>query len=291
MTVNSVDRFTAYRAEIEQSFSHGKHRKASYLLASLALEELQVRTGRGEEPTEAAFDNVSHRLKDAAAVNETVSPLLSLRARLLHAYMRPIVWSRILNLDGLTNQEARSASQNMELEAAHDEAAAISSDALHLYDEATQIPLAAETEAQKDYRGQVVGYLNESTPPLLAGRHNTAKQLALPSLAYDDQVSQDLLGHIDGYLYDNRRRDVIKRQYPFQVKSRMNCIANSPIPIISQRDLGNVSHSTYWPVGHDKPFMTVRKLLLERKGKVKDQASRSTLDRISSTVFNKIKQT
>ncbi|MDB5177769.1 MAG: hypothetical protein JWO61_152 [Candidatus Saccharibacteria bacterium] len=284
----TLDRVAAYRIEIQQSFDHHKDGRAQYMLANLALEELQIKTGLGEEPSDSAIDEAAYRLENAAFINESSSPLLSLRARLLRAYMQPIIWSGILSMDGLSDRQARHAALYIELETAHDDAAMIASNALHAYDELVQTPVPLRTEKESDKVGQVVGFLNEVTPSLLGGRHNTAKRFALPSLAFDDQVSQDKTGHIDGFVYDNRQANIPLRRSPYQVKSNMDSIANPTIPTIYMRDLGNLSKSSSWPPGYDKPFMTVRMLLLERRNRLKKQDLSSRLDRISSTIFNKV---
>lgn len=281
-------RLAAYRQEVATSYRFNKAPKASYLLANLALEELKLATERAEEPSREAFDRVVHRLDISAEKNEGIHQLTALRSRLLKAWIRPIVWSDIINIGTLTDGEAKRVAANVGLGEAADESAVIVASALDDFDEIHQQPKANWSEATQERELEVGGFINETTPILLGARHTTAKQFAVPSLAYDDRVNPDKSQHIDGIYYDNRHARNRPRM-PYQAESGHGAhfFIDPAIPVVNARTMGNLVKSSRWPKD-DRRFATARHLVVERQGIILDQTTSSTLDSISSAVFNQI---
>lgn len=284
---------SAQRAEVYQDrllhpsiYESTKAGWRAYVLANHALEQLQMQISTSaKEPSQRSIDGVAHRLEIAAAENDTSDTLVALRSRCIRAYLLPIVWANLLSMDGLTSAEARRASERIELTAAHDAATGIASDALIRYDAFNGKDLSDNEHKQ---RAGTVGFLNEVTYPLLTGKPNTAKQFALPSLAYDDDLNPAIHEHIDGIYYDNRHGELPRRQFGYQIKS----LTSGPrhkygdIPVISEYMLGNKTASYRWPQD-DERFTTVRKLVdLRHSPDSLDEASRSTLDSITSEITN-----
>lgn len=276
---------TVYRQEILQAEQHERSGRVSYYLANLALEEAIGQVMRGDEPTERVMAGVDERFVAAAEANEDDHPLLYLRAKLLRAFLRPIVWSGVLNLDGLNNREARTAAGRIGLEEAVDESADTLNEALELHDELRRLPRAQQTDRDRTRVGELVGFINEATPVQLGGRHTTTKLMVLPSRAYDDNFADT---KVDGHVYDNRRRRGETTVFPYQVKSVMNDGPSAGgVPVINQRLLGNMPKSSRWPKD-DRDFVTARLLVEERLGEGIDQEAHSTLDRITTDVLNHV---
>ncbi len=282
-------RLGLYRDTIDWNFTHGHPAKAKYLLANLALEKLVIAANNGIEPDTQSLEDVAHRLDHAARANDGIDQLTSLRARLLKAWMLPIIWSDIVNLDGLTDHQAKNVAENIKLAEAADATAKLTEDALEQLSEVSTTPPSERSKKLTSRIWGLSGFINEATPLLLGTRHNTAKQYALPSLAFDDAVNPDLSMHIDGFYYDNRQNRPSGHRLPYQVAS--SSIGHSHISRsiveINARQMGNLQKSVRWP-NDDRPFATTRRLVTERRGKRLSQSAKSTLDSISSSVFNAI---
>lgn len=275
----SIEHTDAYRATFERTSSNGH---AQYMLASLALHEAVTQTNHGIEPTTAILDGVGHRLEEASASNERRDWLVYYRSKLLRAYMKPIIWASVLNYEALSNSEARNAARKLDIEQAHNDAIAIAAEALDKYRQ-----LGTHTAATAAQRATIKGYLNEATPTLLGGRARTVKLLALPSMAYDDQLSPEKHAHYDGILFDNRKNR-LRSRFPYQVKTLQGTDGYQAfgIPVINARDLGNMHKSSRWPQDDDE-FMTVEHIIAEHNGDA-DAKTVSTLNSIWSHVSNKI---
>lgn len=286
-TPNSVEeRFGVYRESIREYQSRGEKGRVSYYLASLALEELAIRTNMGEEPMTSSFDDIEYRFALAADLNVGEDKLYELRSRLLHAWIRPIVWSGVINIDGLSTAQARRVAETIQLPQAADTTAAIAASALKELDEKYLLDMEHQDRKQEKEYKYLKGFLNETTPILLAARHTTAKQFALPSTAYDDDINPDVATHVDGFYYDNRQSRSGKPRFSYQVTTdTAHYHVGESIPQINARLLGNNAKSSRWPKD-DRPFGTLRRLVTERKGRRLSKDAQSTLDRIGSSVFN-----
>lgn len=284
-------RFDIYRREVRDAFEHDNTYQAEYYLANLALEEMKATTELGVEPDDARISEIEYRFDRASDSSADVDELVSLRSRLIRAWIRPIVWAGILNLDGLTNAEAKHAAAMLELPTAIDETANLVHMALTMYDESSKIPLEDRTKRQSDRTMRLSGFLNETTPVQLAGRHASAKMLVLPSLAYDDGLNPVNSQRIDGYLLDNRRKRAESTVYPFQVGTLSeHSHVSQLIPVLSPRLMGNIRSSSHW-ANDDRTFGTARRLVTERRVHRLSKDATRNLDRISSSVMNTIMQT
>lgn len=284
-----LKRIDAYRAALHDNYRRDRTAQASYVLANLALEELKLATQRAEEPSDESLEAVAYRFDLAAEANDGKDQLASLRSRMLKAWIRPIVWSDIINIDALTSGEAKRVAQNIGLSDAADETAAVTMTALEELDDLDGKPKQLRTEAEQVRIGETVGFISEATPILLGARHATAKHFALPSLAYDDSISTPVSQHIDGIYFDNRKQRT-KHRVPYQVEtsSGWHPFIHKSIPVIDARQMGNLPKSSRWP-SDDRSFMTARHLVTERLGDdAVDAWTSSRLDSIASAVFNKI---
>ena len=277
----SIEHVDAYRYSIDRALDRNKVGRAQYMLGNLALHELSTQTARGIEPSDGALSGVDAQLQRAAEANESGDPFIHYRSRLLRAYAKPIVWARVMNYRSLTPGASRRVAAALELPAAYDEALDVTAQALEHYRS-----LIPASRLDKGHRENLKGFLNESSSVLVVNRPKSAKILALPSLAYEDQLEAVRHIHFDGTVLDNRkgRQD---RQYPYQVKSLTG--ASSPayqIPIVDMRDLGNLPKSSRWP-RDDSSFTTIDKLIEEQEG-FGSAETESALNRITSHVLNKI---
>lgn len=282
-------RFRRYQSAIDRQFSEGDTGLASYYLANLALEKLVASTATGEEPPMDSLSRVANQLDLAAEINSDQDRLTSLRARLLKAWMRPIVWSSVLNHSGpgFNDREARNAAEFIGLAESADVTAELLMTALKEYDDVRSSTNMTEDQIERMH--QISGFINEATLPLLGARHTTAKQFALPSLAYDDRINPNISLHIDGFYYDNRRARGAIRRFPYQVEGSVSTHEHihPSIPIINSRDMGNMKKSSRWP-RDDRPFATAHHLVMERQEKGLTLEYVAPLDRITSFVLNKI---
>lgn len=285
----NADRLAIYRREIAQSYRFDKAPKAVYALANVALEELKMATERAEEPSEESFGLVGYRFDLAADANDGVDQFMSLRSRLLKAWIRPIVWSDIINLGTLTNGEAKRVAKNIGLGDSADDTTEIVNDALGQIDEIKETPKQKRSEAAVTRAWQISGFLGEATSILLGARHTTAKQFTLPTMFYDDGINPDKSRHFDGIYFDNRRQRSDKKQIPYQVETigGQHWFIHRSIPTVNARLMGNLEKTSTWP-HDDRPFMTARHLVDERRGDMADATTTSTLDSIQSAVFNRI---
>lgn len=284
--INASEKFDAYRNEITECFSRGKTPKALYFLAHLSLEELKTRLETDyEEPSEDDVARVAYRFDFAAQANDGVDTFDHLRARLVRAWMRPILWSEIINQSGLTDRKARNVATNVGLKSAGDESAAIIAEAIQAYDELDKLPKASLVESDANKLIHLAGFINEATPIQLGARHATSKEFALPSLAFDDRLNPDLRSHIDGFYFDNRKTQAPISKFPYHVGWHSH--VSPHITPISATEMGNTGKSSAW--GNDfRPFGTARRLVTERKGRPLSSQSKRGLDRVKSVVFNKI---
>lgn len=287
---NAELRFSRYREDIRARQELGDNARASYYLANLALEELAVQVNSGEEPTDSAIAQVEYRFGLAADINSGKETLEELRSRLLGAWVLPIVWSGIVNLEGLTTTQAHRVADRIGLKEAGDTTADIVADALRRADEIDLIHPSERDDTQIQDIKLLVGFLNEATVLQLGVRHNTAKQFALPSTAYDDRIDPDVSRHVDGFYYDNRRVRGNESRFAYQTATMLSHPhIGVDIPEINARELGNLVKTSWWP-HDDRKFGTARRLVTERRGKKLSRQAASTLDRIASSVFNKITQ-
>jgi hypothetical protein len=283
---SAEQRFSVYRDAICTSHELGKTGQASYYLANLALEELVVRTNGGEEPTENSIALLEHRFDLAADINKNDDKFLELRSKLLRAWIRPIVWSGVINIEGLSTNEARKVSHAIQLPQATDTTAWIAANAVQEFDELDKMPAEQRNKDESQEYKYLVGFINEVTPILLGARYNTAKQFALPSTAYDDDINPDVSVHLNGFYYDNRRTRPGMSRYPYHVTSYMpHRHVKASIPEVNARMLGNLTKSSRWP-NDDRQFATTRRLITERRGKKLSSEATSTLSSIGSAVFN-----
>lgn len=242
----NMDRLDAYKGEIASHFGKAEvPARIDYVLANLALEELKLATQRAEEPTELAFTRVADRFNEAAHTSK--SPFLAYRSQLLRAWIRPIVWSDIVNINPLSDGEAKRVAANIKLGEAADEASFIANNALKDFDKAQP-----NSQISRD----LSGFLNETTAVLLPSRHTTAKQYAVPTTQYDDEINPTASLHTDAIYYDNRRARA-RSNVPFQVEVATGSHAHihRSIPIVDARTLGNLAKSSRWP-HDDRKFMT-----------------------------------
>jgi len=284
-----TERLAAYRLEIAQNYRFNKASKAAYGLANIALEELKIATERAEEPDEASFESVAHGFDIAAYANDGVDQLMSLRSRLLKAWIRPIVWSDIINIGTLNSGEAKRVANNIGLDASADDTAEIIADALEQIDELRETPKEERSEAATARVREISGFLGEGTSILLGTRHATAKQFTLPTMLYDDGINPDTSRHADGIYFDNRKQRSYKKRIPYHVEatSGQHWFIHHSIPSINARLMGNLEKTSTWP-HDDRPFISARHLVDERRGDLTDASTISTLDRIQSAVYNKI---
>lgn len=283
------ERVQAYSAAIAERCKRNDVPTAHYYLASLAVEELQIAANRGEDPPEETFRSAAYRLQHAAESNDGINELASLRARLLCIWMRPIVWAGIVNLEGLNDREARRVADNLGLDEHTTETTELTAEALDRHDALLATPSCERSKDEQRQLREIKGYIGEATPILLAMRHTTAKQFALPSLAYDDDINPDSSVHIDGFYYDNRRRRGDESIFSYQVEGNVRTHSHiAPhIPVVDAHLMGNTPKSSKWP-NDDRGYATTRRLITERRGKRLSLGARTTLDHIASSVFNHV---
>lgn len=266
-------RLDAYRNEVALHYNKTKiSPRVDYVLANLALEELKFATERAEPPSELAFTRVEDRFREAARTSR--GPLLNYRSQLIGAWVRPIVWSDIINLNPLTGGEARHVAKNIHLGEAADHTADIARDALKQFDR--------HSSSNPRVKNELIGFLGEVTSVLLPARHTTAKQYVVPTTQFDDEMHPAAGLHADAIYFDNRRQRTHKKS-PFQVESSSGHHSHIAIPIVNARTLGILSKSSRWP-HDDRSFVTLRHLIDERIGDGIDQDTSSRLDRINSAL-------
>lgn len=276
-----------YREEIELASKKKRSGKAVFYMANLALDETKAQTLYGVEPSDRLISRTEQLLTFAAEENEHGDTYrYYLRAKLLGAFMRPIIYADIINIKGLNDREAKYAAKQIDLDASVDAGADVLAEALEQYDEIAAIPRDERSVHEIGRIKDSVGFLNEASPVQLGGRHSTTKRMVLPSLAYNDIFADE---GIDGFLYDNRRSRGRQTIFPYQVKTRDHDLVSNPnsIPVITGRMLGNRALASQWPQD-DRPFMTVRMAVEERLGEGIPPEASSTLDKITSNVFNHI---
>ncbi len=283
-----VNRFAVYRQATEQSIKYGKPYHAKYYLANLALEEHKAYVESGNEPVESQVSGIEYRLDLAAQDCDDRDDLMALRARLLKAWLRPILWAEVVNLEGLTDSQASNVARNICLVQAGDDTADLVKAALDLHDEISSTPFEDRTTAAQTKNIEVNGFLHEAAPVQMGVRHNTAKEFILPSLAFDDGLHPDASHRIDGFYMDNRRKRSTRTTHAFQVGRRDDHThVSASIPLIDARLTGNIRNSSRWP-NDDRDFATSRRLVTERRTKRLSRAASRTLDSISSAVVNTI---
>lgn len=271
----NFNRLDTYRRGIERMAIKGKpSARINYLIANHALDELKISVERAEEPSEASFKMVASRFEEAT--RNTTDIFQIYRSRLLKAWIRPIVWSDIINIGTLSNGEARRVAENIRLGDAADATADIAKRALANYDRTLRRDTAPRVQRY------ISGFLTETTPLLLASRHTTAKAFAVPTTQYDDEINPQKSRHIDAIYFDNRPQRE-RAKVPFQIESKTGShpFIDPSIPIVNGYGLGNHSRSSRWPED-DRPFMTLRHLIDERIGDGIDADTSSQLDRLNS---------
>jgi hypothetical protein len=275
------DRLDTYILSIESMIRKSKAPPhLEYTLANLALEELKIATERAEEPSEEAFQHVADRF-DAASISAK-GLLTAYRSKVLKAWIRPIVWSDIINLGTLSSGEAKRVARNIGLRDAADQTAVVARDALAEYDN-IRPDTARHTELK--------GFLSETTPLLLHARHTTAKSFSVPTTLFDDEINPAKALHVDAVYFDNRKQRQ-RKNIPYQIEtlSGWHYHTHRSIPIIGARVLGNLEKASQWPTD-DRPFMTLRHLIEEKIGIGVDANTSSQLDRINTRVTAKLLET
>jgi hypothetical protein len=271
----NLDRLDTYRRGVERLTTKGTApARINYLLANLALDELKISVERAEEPSEASFKMVAKRFDEASSGTNDIFQVY--RSQILKAWIRPIVWSDIINLGTLSNGEAKRVAENIRLGEAADATATVAKRALVNFDRTHR------RNGSPRVQQQLSGFLTEATPLLLASRHTTAKAFAVPTTQYDDEMNPERSLHTDAIYFDNRPQRE-RPKVPFQIESRTgsHTFIDPSIPIINGHGLGNHSRASRWPKD-DRPFMTLRHLIDERIGDGVDTTTSSQLDRINS---------
>ncbi len=283
-----INRFAVYRHAAEEAIRYGKPQRAKYYLANLALEEQKHYVEKGNEPIESEISDIEFQLDLAAKDCDGRDDLMALRARLLKAWVRPIIWAEVINLDGLSDAHATNVARNIQLVQAGDDTAALVKETLEAHDELTGIPFDDRSDAAHTRNRELNGFLHEAAPIQLAVRHNTAKSFILPSLAFDDELHPDMSHRIDGFYMDNRRKRSDLTSQGYQAGQRTDHLhVSTLIPIINARLTGNMRNSSRWP-NDSRDFPTSRRLVTERRTNRLSRAASRTLDSISSAVVNTI---
>ena len=145
-------RFDTYRQAADEWYQRGQEGRAQYYLANLALEEQAVRTNAGEEPSESSFSNIEHRFELATDSSHEENKLIHLRSRLIHAWIRPIVWAGVVNIDGLSTVQAKRVGERIHLPEAADATAKVAADALSELDEMDAHGKQPDPCAIQDYK-------------------------------------------------------------------------------------------------------------------------------------------
>lgn len=291
--MNSLDngRNNVYRDEMKYAERRQDVPLWHFYNANLALDELKQASNGGffgsDGPDEAAFNHVHHRFEYAIAAAEGAGDIpMLLSARLVKAYVKPIVYADAINTDILRGAPARHASSNIGLGEAVDEAYVIAADALAIYDELKATPREEQSEKEDEDLARIVGFMGEITPILFfGGRHRTSKWFATPALAYDDRLAPNKASHIDIDFYDNRA-DRIKGHHLIQMKTSISEFSKEydpEIAVLYAHDFGNEAHSTSWSSPRE-PFTSLRALLFEHEGVLPKEAS-SQLDKIASKAY------
>lgn len=277
----NLARLDTYRRGVERLTTKGTApARVNYLLANLALDELKISVERADEPSEASFRMVAERFEQASRDTNDIFQVY--RSRVLKAWIRPIVWSDIINLGTLSNGEAKRVAENIRLGQAADATAAVAKRALVNFDRNHR------RNGSPRVQQQLSGFLTETTPLLLASRHTTAKAFAVPTTQYDDEMNPERSLHTDAIYFDNRPQRE-RPKVPFQIESRSGThpFIDPSIPIIDGHELANHSRASRWQTD-DRPFMTLRHLIDERIGDGIDAATCSQLDRINSVMTAKL---
>lgn len=294
-------RNNAYRREMDIQVEKGCEADFFFQAANLALDELRQQAATGIEPSEADFDHVHHRFEQALVSAEDEGDVPAIfNARLMNAYVEPIVWGPVVNIDSLAGAKARRAFERMGLKDAVIETYDIAADALDLYDQLKKIPMGVQTEDEGYTLRHMVGFLGQVTPLLLfGGRHNTSKLFATPTLSYDDSLTQDKGHKTDIEVYDNRvnradthyafqmKYDVASKGSPVAPQQKNRKYYAPEIPVLFACDFGNDNKYNYWPAS-GKRFTTLRMLVREQAGLLHNPQLVSTLDMIASDTFKKI---
>jgi hypothetical protein len=272
-----------YRNMAASSFESGKNGRVLYFMANHALDELIDKTMEGHEPTDDNIDALIARFDIAAKENSSADEFMGFRAKFIRSYMRPIVWSGVINIDGLNDRQAKRVNDTIDLPGSLDQSALVLAEALALYDKLDSLP-RDERQGFDTVIGETVGAISEGTLLSVVNRPSTAKMMALPSTAYVDWSGTP---RVDGYVYDNRKKRT-EPIFPYQVKSVGGNVAPSaqdPVPVVGARVMGNLPKQSLWPYD-DRPFMTARMVVEERIGGgiVKSDASR--LDKVGSSLLN-----
>lgn len=281
-------RNSIYRNELMRHWERQSFPRHHYLSANLALEELRDKTMKGVEPTAVDFDSVTWRFDNAivsAQDEENIS--VELHSRLLHSFVRPMVWADVINIGSLRRGESRRVHRIIGLDDAVDATAEIATGALEIHRQLRGIAAGYRTPKQQTDLSDVTGFLQEVTPHLLFGRHATTKIFTTPVTEYEDSLEKDISLHIDNRLFDNRVSRTAG-SYGYQIKTETCHRTYDPsVPVLFARDLGNNVKSSYWP-NDDESFTTLRMLIQERGGKLETRHNSSQLDRIMNDVFKKI---
>jgi hypothetical protein len=286
-------RSNAYRDEMKYAERKGNDALWHFYNANLALDELKQGVNGGlygsEGPSSEDFDHVEHRFERAIDAAEKAGDMPAVfSARLMKAYIKPIAYADIINMDILRGAAARNASANIGLHEAVEQAYEITTEALMVYDELSATPRVQRPEKDEDDLARIVGFLGEVTPLLFfGGRHRTSKWFATPALAYDDRLSPNKTRHIDIDFYDNRV-DRKKAHHLIQMKTSISEFSKEydpEIAVLYAHDFGNDAGSMDWPL--KTPYTSLHALILERQG-VLPKAAVSQLDRIASRAYSRI---
>ncbi|MGB3946272.1 MAG: hypothetical protein WBK76_05580 [Candidatus Saccharimonadales bacterium] len=278
----TAERVQTYR-EIT-AISAQKQRPVEYILANQALEEVSMQALRGEQPSERVMWGVRSRLRNAAEANADAQPFVHYRARLLAAYVLPIVYSGVINVS-LTSGQAKRVAQQIDIAGSYSEGLDVAQEALEQFDAVNDIQLTNTSMQLRGTATQLSGFLHEATAISLVDRPKSAKIFAVPTMAYDDEYEERRELKSDGIVFDQRPKNVLRRRNPFQVKATH--ADDYSIPVITGNDMANQTKASAWP-HHDEKFTTLRMLIAENNGNTLDSRSLSTLDRLSGFVVQKV---
>lgn len=205
------------------------------------------------------------------------------RARLLAAYVLPLVYADVINVS-LTASQAKRVAQQIDIRSAYEEGLQIAEEATDFFDSSSVHRLTSTSLQHRDVASQLSGFLHEATAISLVNRPQSAKLFAVPTTVYDDELADNKGIKADGIVYDQRAKNTLRRRNPFQVKASPD--GSYLIPVITAHDMANHTKASMWP-RHDLKFSTLRQLIAEKNGEVLDQQSASTLDRLSGFVIRK----
>lgn len=255
-----------------------------YVIANQALDEVRMQALRGEQPSEPLITGVRHRFEAAALANQESNPFVHYRARLLGAYIIPIVYGDVVNI-GLSASQAHRVSEHLDIRGAYDESLEVARDALERLDEVAPQGVDIGSDESRAIISLLSGFLHETSAISLVNRKKSGKQFAVPTTAYDDEFQQRRSVKADGILYDQRPKGTHRRKNPFQVKASAD--GTYSIPVITSHDMANQTKASAWP-HHDEKFTTLRMLIRENDGDELDEHVRPTLDRLSGFVVRKM---